>query len=127
MSDTELMNKTKRTKLRKIVMLIFMALAFSLWAVLTDPNSRIITDLSYGIELILTLKIFLFGSIIIMIMEQLLDHYRGDVIKYETVLIENAKKDPVASSLAMIALSVRIASYAIVFAAVMISLSLPGL
>jgi len=96
-------------------------LAFIGYFIVTDPSNKILSDLGWGVGLIITLQIVAVGLIGMFVVEILGDWYIDPVFGKEKELINKAKEDPKAASIASLSKSLRIVSYAVIIAAAILA------
>jgi len=105
---------------RSIIGLISI-LAFFGFFIVTDPSNKLLANISWGVGLILTLQIVAVALMGLFIIEILGDWYVDPVFGKEKELIEKAKTDPKAASIASLSKSLRIVSYALIVSAAIIA------
>jgi len=110
--------KTKKMfKIKRIVSLIFIILAFIGYYIGTDPDTKVMQNLPFGISLILTFNIFIIGVVGIAIVEFIPDFIVDKIYGKEENLTDIAKHTANGAGYALIAKSIRILAYSIIFAA----------
>ena len=110
------MNNLKRLLIGSISLIAFVG-----YFVLTDPSNKFLSNLGWGIGLILTLQIVAVALIGMFVVEILGDWYVDPVFGKEKELIEKAKEDPKAASIASLSKSLRIVSYSLIIAAAILA------
>ena len=96
-------------------------IAFFGYFYFTDPDNKVLSNIGWGIGIILTLQIVAVSLMGLFVIEVLGDWYVDPIFGKEKELIDKAKEDPKAASIASLSKSLRILSYALIVAAAIIA------
>ena len=111
------MKTTTKDTLKRLIGVILTIVLFVIYYITTDPDSHIIKNMKYGVGLILTLQVFFMAMLGIIIIEFFPDFFVDIIYGDEKELRKKACETSRGASLALIAKSIRILSFAIIMAA----------
>lgn len=109
--------------LKKIATIAVMLLTIVTYYIITDPDVDIMSDLPFGIGLIIILEVVIKTFIGIVIIEVIPDIFTDELVNNREALSEKARQTPEGAGLILKALSIRLIAYATIFASAMISSS----
>jgi len=108
-------------KLKRRLAMIITIIMFVIYYLITDPDTKIFQNLSYGAGLILTLNIFVISIGSIIVLEFIPDFIVDTIYGKEDILRKKAIETSEGAGKVMIAKSIRILAYAIITAAAIIA------
>ena len=115
-------HKTRKFfKIKRIISLIFIILAFVGYYLGTDPDTKVLQNLPFGISLILTFNIFIIGIVGVALIEFIPDFIVDKIYGKEENLTDIAKTTANGAGMALIAKSIRILAYGVILAASIIA------
>ena len=129
LDETEHLDKkiiNNRAKIKRTLSLFVMIIVFVGYYLSTDPDSKFMQNLPFGVPLILTLNIFVIAIIGIVVIEFVPDYFVDKIYGKEELLREKAETTPSGAGYAMIAKSIRILSYGIILSASIIAYNMAG-
>jgi len=113
----------RRDNIKRWIGVVLTIVMFVLFYISTDPDAKLLTDLPYGVPLILSLNIFVTAMFGIIVIEFFLDFFIDIIYGNEKDLRVKAYESPQGAGLVMIAKSLRILAFAIIVAAAILTLN----
>jgi len=96
---------------------LLVVIAFPIYFLGTDPDTKLFQNISFGAPLILASGMIVVAATGHWILEVLYDYFIDPVYGKPRDLVEKAKQDPKASSIALLARSINLLAGAIIIAA----------
>lgn len=103
--------------LKRLVSMVSIVIAYITYKIVTDPDAEVITGLSYGADLVMSLEIFLLCILLVGVFiftSEIFQNKHFDA--HEEELYSNARKDEFASALVIIANKLELIAFAIIVA-----------
>lgn len=113
-------------KVKRFLSLVITILVFIGYYLSTDPDTKFMQNLPFGVSLILTLNIFVIAIIGIVVIEFVPDFFVDKIYGKEENLRFKAIETADGAGKAMIAKSIRILSYAIILSASIVAYNIGG-
>lgn len=111
-------NKLKIKRLITGVLTLILVIGYF---IAIDPDTKLMSDLTYGVSLFMTLEVFAIGVLAILIIEFLPDAFLDRVFPKEEETFDKALETSAGASNILIAKSLRILAYAILLSASIIT------
>lgn len=115
--DKDFLKHSIKRKVTGVIILIM----FVLYYFITDPDTKLFQNLGFGVNIILTLNIFVISMATIIMIEFLPDFIVDVIYGKEFILKEKAIETSQGASNVMIAKSIRILAYSFIAAASIIA------
>lgn len=111
-------------KVSKRALLLLMALVMFIgYFLATDPDAKLIQELPFGAQLVMLMPIFVIGALAIAFIETYTDIYTDDIAKDEKEIARIARNTSEGAGSILIAKSIRIFAYALIVAALIVSVN----
>lgn len=112
-----------KTSIKRIVIFFIILLLFIVYTLAMDPDTNILSNLPYGAGLLLSLQVVLMFALGLAVVEIITDFFTDRYFKFldDPILLENIKRDPKAIATYMLAWSLRIVGYSVMFGLIVIS------
>ena len=108
---------------KKALLLLASLLMFVGYFLVTDPDTKLIQELPFGAQLVMLMPIFVIGALSIAFIETYTDIYTDDIAKDEGEIAKQARNTAEGAGLVLIAKSIRIFAYAVILAALIVSIN----
>lgn len=106
---------------KKVILLVIAMVLFVAYFIVTDPDANVIQNLPFGSQLVMLFSIFFIAALAIAFIETYTDIFTDEIAKDESRVATKANESPEGAGSVLIAKSLRILSYAIILAALVIS------
>ncbi len=108
-------------KHKKLLTILFSIVVFTSYFIITDPDARILQEMSFGVQIVLILGVFALAMPIIAFMEIHTDIYTDDLVGNEKAVKSKAMEESGGAGLILLSKAITLLSYAIILAAIIIS------
>jgi hypothetical protein len=108
---------------KRSITLVVSFCMFILYFMLTDPDANLVSNLPFGVQIVLLLSILILSALCITFMETFTDIYTDEIAADEKDLAKMASNTSEGSGLVLQAKSIRLLAYAIIIGTVIISTS----
>lgn len=108
-------------KHKKLLTILLSIIVFAGYFIITDPDTKILQDMSFGVQIVLILGIFALAMPTIAFMEIHTDIYTDDIVKDQDRIIEKAMEQSSGAGLLLLSKAITLLSYSIIIAAIIIS------
>lgn len=108
-------------KYKKLLTILFSIVVFTSYFIITDPDARVLQEMSFGVQIVLILGVFALAMPIIAFMEIHTDIYTDDLIGDEKAVRSKAIEESSGAGLILLSKAITLLSYAIILAAIIIS------
>lgn len=109
--------KKRRFNVKKIVLVVSMIISIIAYMFAIDPDTELLKNLPFGSSFIFALSAVVMSFMGIVIVETIPDMFTDELVANRETLADKARQTPTGAGMVLIALSIRILAYAIIFAA----------
>ena len=105
------------TRIKRVLIFISILVAFIGYGLALDPDTNLLSNLPFGAGILLSLQIVLMFALGLAVVEVITDFFTDRYFKFldDEDIVEVIKRDPKAIAIYMLAWSIRILGYAILF------------
>jgi len=106
---------------KRLITILASILVFISYFIVTDPDTKILSEMSFGIQIVLILGIFALAMPIIAFMEIHTDIYTDKLVGDEEKVRDRALEHSSGAGLILLSKAITLLSYSIIIAAIIIS------
>lgn len=108
-------------KYKRLLTILASMFVFASYFIITDPDSNILQEMTYGVQIVLILGIFALAMPIIAFMEIHTDVYTDELVGDQTNVRNKAMEQSSGAGLILLSKAITLLSYSIIIAAIIIS------
>lgn len=108
-------------KNKKLLTILLSLIVFVVYFISTDPDMRLLSDMPFGVQIVLLFGIFALAMPIIAFLEIHTDIYTDELVKDQAKVVDKASESPVGAGLILVSKSIVLLSYALIISAIIFS------